>query len=124
MPIPPIALTTFGGEVPAVDNRLLPDNAAAEAVNVWLFSGRIEPVHSLVPLHTMTNSAARSWFRKPKGPPGIDYMADSDWLEFENENVRVVRSPTPGQDDDGRFYWADGIYPKMMTGTMIETAAP
>lgn len=123
MPIPPIAIHMFGGEVPAVDDRLLPDNAAAEAVNAWLFSGRVEPVHAMVPLHVMANTAARSFFRKPKGATGVDYMVDSDWLEFENPDVRVIRSPTPGQDDDGRFYWADGLYPKMMTGSMIEAAA-
>jgi hypothetical protein len=87
-------------------------------------SGRIEPLHSLVPLHTMVDPAARSFFRMPKGASGIDYMVDSYWLEFENADVRVVRSPTPGQDDDGRFYWADGIYPKMMTGTMIAGGSP
>jgi hypothetical protein len=123
MPIPPIAITTFGGEVPVMDDRLLPDNNATQAINSWLFQGRIEPLHTLTPLHTMANSASRSWFRMPKGAPSIDYMVDSYWLEFPNENVRVVRSPTPGQDDDGRFYWADGVYPKMMTGTMIETGA-
>lgn len=121
MPIPPIAITTFGGEIPAVDDRLLPENQASEAVNAWLFSGRVEPVHALVPLHVMRNPAARSWFRRPKGSSSIDYMADSDWLEFENVEVRVIRSPTPNQDDDGRFYWADGVYPKMMTGNMIES---
>jgi hypothetical protein len=110
--------------VPAIDDRLLPDNAASQSTNAWLFSGRIEPVHSLVPIHTMVNPAARSVFRRPKANPGIDYMTDSDWLEFENQNVRVIRSPIAGQDDDGRFYWADGVYPKMMTGTMIENGDP
>jgi hypothetical protein len=124
MPIPPIAITGFGGEVPAIDDRLLPASAAADAVNAWVLSGRIEPLHSLVPLHTMVDPAARSWFRLPKGASGIDYMVDSYWLEFENADVRVVRSPTPGQDDDGRFYWADGLYPKMMTGNMIIAGSP
>ena len=122
MPIPPISIQMFGGEVPAVDNRLLPDNAAAEAVNAWLFSGRVEPVHAMIPLHVMSSPAARSWFRLPKGGSGIDYMIDSYWLEFADPEVRVVRSPTPGQDDDGRFYWVDG-YPKMMSGSMIESGA-
>jgi len=124
MPIPPIAITTFGGEVPAIDDRLLPDNAATDAINAWLFSGRIEPLHTLQPLHTMKDPAATSWFRMPIGAASIDYMVDSYWLEFENINVRVIRSPTPGQDDDGRFYWADGQYPKMLTGTMIKQMNP
>ena len=103
-----------------MDDRLLPDNAAAKAVNSWVFSGRIEPAHSFVPLFTPQPST-RSWFRLPIGSPSIDNMIDSDWVEFQNQDVRVIRSPIAGQDDDGRYYWADSVYPKMMTGTMIHT---
>jgi hypothetical protein len=117
-----IKIDSFGGEIPAIDNRLLPGNQAAASVNAWLYSGRVEPVHSLVPLRT-TTPTTRSWFRLPKGNPGIGNMIDSDWLEFQNQNVRVIRSPVAGQDDDGRFYWADGVYPKMMTGDMIRAHA-
>jgi hypothetical protein len=119
MAIPPIAITAFGGEVPAIDERLISDPQAAESVNAWLLSGRIEPVRSLQPIHTLVNAAARSFFRLPIGSPGVDNMVDSYWLEFENDNVRVIKSPVVGQDDDGRFYWADGQQPRMMTGTMI-----
>ena len=124
MPVPPIAINAFGGEIPAVDERLLGEGNAADAINTWLLSGRIEPIRSLVPLHTMVNPAARSWFRVPIGSSDIDHMVDSHWLEFENENVRVVRSPVVGQDDEGRYYWADGVFPKMMTGDMIADADP
>lgn len=119
MPIPPISIKAFGGETPAVDSRLLADNAASDCVNAWLFSGRIEPVHALSPLHVMQSEAARSWFRLPIGAPGVDNMIDSYWMEFENENVRVVRSPVVGQEDQ-RFYWADGIFPKMITASQIK----
>lgn len=121
--MPAFKMENFGGEIPATDDRLLPDNAAALSKNTWLFSGRIEPVHALVPLYTMQNAASRAWFRFPKGNPSIDNMIDSYWLEFENQNVRVIRSPTTGQDDDGRFYWADGVFPKYTTGVRIETSA-
>src|SRR4249920_160677 len=112
----------FGGEIPAVDNRLMPDNHASVSINTWLMSGRVEPLHALVPLHTCVNPAARSFFRLPIASPSVDNMVNSYWLEFENQNVRVIRSPVTGQDDDGRYYWADGIYPKYMTGTMIKNA--
>jgi hypothetical protein len=124
MPIPPISISAFGGEIPAIDERLIGDTQAAASVNAWLLSGRIEPVRSLQPIHAMENAAARSFFRLPKGDPGVDNMVDSYWLEFENDNVRVVRSPVVGQDDDGRYYWADGTHPKMMTGDMIEAGDP
>src|SRR5262245_41828044 len=124
MPIPPISIQAFGGEVPAVDERLLGGNQAADSVNAWLLSGRIEPVRSLQPIHPVANAATRSFFRLPKGNPGVDNMVDSYWMEFENDNVRVVRSPVVGQDDDGRYYWADGVQPSMATGTMIAAGDP
>ena len=119
MPIPPISITAFGGEVPAIDERLLEANQAASSVNAWLLSGRIEPIRSLQEIYTIKSPTTRSWFRLPKGQPGIDQMAGSWWLEFPNEFVRVIRSPVVGQDDNGRYYWADGNYPKYMTGDMI-----
>ena len=124
MPIAPIKIDTFGGSTPAIDDRLLPNSSASQAVNTWLFSGRLEPLHSLVPIHTMNNQRALSFFRLPKIAPGIDYMSSSWWLELLDINVRVIRSPIAGQDDDGRYYWADGDYPKMMTGTMIKQQDP
>jgi hypothetical protein len=112
----------FGGEIPAIDNRLMPDNQAAKSVNTWLLSGRIEPLHSLVPIHTCVNPATRSVFRLPIATPSVDNMINSYWLEFENQNVRVIRSPVSGLAENGRYYWADGIYPKYMTGNMIKNA--
>ena len=121
MPVPPIAITAFGGEVPAIDNRLLDDRSASASVNTWLFSGRIEPIRSLQTLITLQESS-KSFFRIPKGAAGINNMVDSYWLEFENANVRVIQSPTVGQEDEGRYYWADGVHPKVMTGEMIKNA--
>lgn len=116
-------MENFGGETPAIDDRLLPDSYATVAKNTWVFSGNVEPTHAIIPLHTPAPGML-SWFRLPKGNPGVDNMVDSWWLEFPNQDVRVIRSPIAGQDDDGRYYWADGIYPKMMTGTDIETGNP
>ena len=115
-------MENFGGEIPAVDNRLMPDNHAAIAKNTWLLSGRVEPIHSLVPLHTCRNPEARSFFRLPIATPSIDNMVNSYWLEFENQNVRVISSPVSNQGQGGRYYWADGVYPKYMTGDMIKNA--
>ena len=115
-------MENFGGEIPAIDNRLMPDNQAAVSVNTWLLSGRVEPLPALVPIHTCVNPAARSVFRLPIATPSIDNMVNSYWLEFENQNVRVIASPVSAQAEGGRYYWADGIYPKYMTGDMIKNA--
>jgi len=61
-------------------------------------------------------------FRLPIAAPSVDNMINSYWLEFENQNVRVIASPVTGQDQGSRYYWADGVYPKMMTGDMIKNA--
>ena len=115
-------MENFGGEIPAIDNRLMPDNQAAVSVNTWLLSGRVEPLPALVPIHTCVNPAARSVFRLPIATPSVDNMVNSYWLEFENQNVRVIASPVSAQAEGGRYYWADGIYPKYMTGDMIKNA--
>lgn len=113
-------MENFGGEIPAVDNRLMQDNQAAKSINTWLLSGRVEPLHALLPIYTCKNSATRSVFRLPIGSPSVDNMANSYWLEFENQNVRVIASPVANQADGGRYYWADGVYPKYLTGDMIK----
>jgi len=113
-------MENFGGEVPAIDNRIMPEQQGAAAINTWLLSGRIEPVHSLTKIYTPRQPGTRSVFRIPISTPDIDRMANSYWLEFQNQNVRVIRSPVTGQDDDGRYYWADGVYPKYVTGGMIK----
>jgi hypothetical protein len=38
-------------------------------------------------------------------------MVNSYWLEFPVDNTWVVRNPTTGMDDQGRYYWADGLNP-------------
>jgi len=119
MPVSPITLTAFSGETPAIDQRLIDEHSAAASINTWLFSGRIEPIRSLQPLKEL-KPTSRAFFRLHKGNANVDYMGDSHWLEFENKNVRVIQSPVVGQDDDGRFYWADGVHPMVMTGKMIE----
>lgn len=113
-------MENFGGEIPAIDNRLMPENHGAVSMNTWLFGGRIEPLHALVPIHTCRSQATRSFFRLPIASPSVDNMINSYWLEFENQNVRVIASPVTGQDQGSRYYWADGQYPKMMTGDMIK----
>ena len=37
-------MENFGGEIPAIDNRLMPENAGALSINTWLMSGRVEPL--------------------------------------------------------------------------------
>jgi hypothetical protein len=73
-------MENFGGEIPAIDNRLMPDNHAAVAVNTWLLSGRIEPIHALVQLHILRNPEARASSGCPSPrPASITWSIVTGW---------------------------------------------
>lgn len=96
----------FGGQIPAIDERLLPLENATYTENAFLQAGRLEPLAADIEIHTLDNPAARYAFRVPVNQPGIDNITDSYWLEFENDLTTVVRSPVADLADGGRFYWA------------------
>lgn len=97
----------FGGQIPAIDDQLLPMENAAYAENAFLQSGTLEPLAADIAIHTLVNPLARFVFRIPILSPGIDNIVDSYWLEFEDANTSVVRSPVTDQVEGGRFYWAN-----------------
>ena len=94
----------FGGQIPAIDERLLPPENAAYAQDAFLQAGRLEPLAADIEIHVLANPLARHAFRIPKENPGIDNMSDSYWLEFTDPETSVVRSPVTNAD---RFYWAN-----------------
>jgi len=94
----------FGGQIPAIDERLLPQENAAYSQDAFLQSGRLEPLAADVEIHVLADPEARYAFRIPKENPGIDNMSDSYWLEFTDPETSVVRSPVTNAD---RFYWAN-----------------
>jgi len=101
----------FGGEIPALDERLLPDMNAVYTENAFLQAGRLEPLAADIPIHTLADPLMRYAFRIPFDNPGIENIPDSYWLEFQYADTFVVRSPVSEQDDGGRYYWADGHSP-------------
>lgn len=96
-------LQNFGGMLPAVDERLLPDNAAAYSENAWVYSGAVTGINVPTPVYTCTSDAISKVFRIPKGYS--DNVGDSYWLEFVNPDTDVVRAPVVG-DTFKRYYWA------------------
>ena len=98
----------FGGQIPAVDSLLLPIMNASYTENAFLQAGRLEPLAADIPIHTLANSEARYAFRVPITSASVDNIVDSYWLEFEDADTTVVRSPVADLLDGGRFYWANG----------------
>lgn len=115
----------FGGQIPLVDERLLPLENAVYAENAFLQSGRLEPLAADIAVHTMANPAARYAFRVPFSVTGIDNIPDSFWLEFENADTTVVRSPVADTAEGGRFYFAnENIVPGYTTKSRLEASSP
>ena len=98
----------FGGQIPAFDDRLLPDTNSAYCQDGYLQAGRLEPLAADIEIHEMTNPAARYAFRVPKANPDIDNMADSYWVEFDDANTTGVRSPVTDTAEGGIYYFANG----------------
>lgn len=100
-----IKVQDFGGMIPAMDDRLLPQNNAALSQNAWVYTGAIEGLRSPVAIYTPSNSLTKKVYRIPKTFFDKDHIPDSYWLEFTNADTDVIRSPTVG-DTFERYYWA------------------
>ena len=115
----------FGGQIPFLDERLLPPENAVYSENAFLQSGRLEPLAADIPIHTMANPSFRFAFRIPISAPGVDNIRDSYWLEFPYADTFVVRSPVTQDAFNGRYYWADGFNPPgYTTGTRVFALQP
>ena len=102
-------IQAFGGMTPAVDDRLLPDSQAAYSENVWLYNGTLEPLKEQVLVHTLASPTTSTVFRIPLSSYDKDAIADSFWMEFENIDTDVIRSPVVN-DQYERYYWASSTH--------------
>lgn len=115
-----IHLPTFGGMIPALSDRLIPDTGAAYAQNCWLYEGTLKglPVPKLI--HTLVLSSAQKIYRVPLNISDASDMYSATFLEFEDPNTDVVRSPV-FEDTFERYYWvSSGVSPKYNTKARIE----
>jgi len=119
-----IKLQAFGGMIPAIDSRLLPPSNAERATNLWLYSGDLQGMRVPVDIHTLDNPAARYVYRVPKAASDVAHINDSYWLEFENINTLVVKSPLAQATDD-LYYWANATaVPGYTTKQRLEDGDP
>lgn len=104
-----IAIAGFRGEMPIVDERLLPDANAQVARNVYLRHGTLKPERSAGPIAGLPNIInPSSLYRYPNGNEG-----DGFWMAWgNNKKVDVVKSPL-ADDTWMRVYWTGDGSPKM-----------
>jgi hypothetical protein len=102
-----IKLDKFGGQLPAWDERLLPEGQAAHSQNCYLFSGALTGWRQPKLLRNLRNSAAQFVYRIPnKATQDTRITADdSFWMEFLDPDTTVMHSPVV-QDQYQRYYWA------------------
>lgn len=100
--------TRFNGIAPGVAPRLLADDFAQVAENIDFEAGRLTPTTDDVDEFTLQNGAVRS----------IYYYRDTNWLEWDDEDVKAVPGPIP-DDTNERLYWTGQDYPRMGTVTSM-----
>lgn len=122
--MPTIKISTFNGMVPALDDRLLPDNNSAFARNVWLYSGALQGYREFREVHTLTNAKTCSVFRIPNNFPDGEHISDSTWMEFPGAFVDVIRTAVV-DDKYERYYWAQQtVAPYYNTKARIKAGLP
>lgn len=100
--------TRFNGIAPGVAPRLLADDFAQVAENIDFEAGRLTPTTDDVDEFTLQSGAVRS----------IYYYRDTNWLEWDDEDVKAVPGPIP-DDTNERLYWTGQDYPRMGTVTSM-----
>lgn len=105
-----IKVQAFGGMQPAVDDQLLPDNAAALAQNTWLYDGKITGIRNPRLLYTCADPDTRFVYRIPKASTSILNLEEAHWLEFQAANTSVVKGAVANVTDQ-RYYWTDTVNP-------------
>lgn len=95
----------FSGMVPKLDNRLLPQNASAQATNTYFYNGKLEGMVEPTFLKALSDSSAVYTYRIPNSATDMAHALDSTWLEFEDVNTNVLK-PAFIADQFSRYYWA------------------
>jgi hypothetical protein len=107
-----IKLSAFGGMLPSWNDLLLPDGQSSFCRDAYLFSGALTGWRQPKLLRQLNNSAAQYVYRIPnKITNNTAILAtDSKWLEFNDPDTTVMRSPVV-QDQYDRHYAASPSQP-------------
>lgn len=110
-----IRVNLFGGIIPRLSDRGLPDNAAQFALNAKLYSGELRAWNQLRELATLPFSGAKTVYH---------YLhAGADRYLAFNEYTNVVKSALINESL-GRIYWTNGTGAFVNTTQRIEDADP
>lgn len=97
-------ISNFGGMIPAVDELLLPEANAVNAVDAWVMTGTLEGIWEPTLLYTAQSANTRRIFRIPLNYYTKEHLADAFFMEFTDQNTDVLHAPT-ADDTFDRYYW-------------------
>lgn len=119
-----VNITSFGGMIPALDDRKIPDNAATLSRNIFLYDGNLKGMRTPRLLRNVPPGATYS-YRLPDDYGGASQSNDDAvWLDFVNAQTDVVRAPVFGDVYD-RYYWASSTaMPMYNTRARIAASQP
>lgn len=105
---------SFGGMIPAIDDRLLPDPNGAYAENTWLQQGALTGIRT--PKLIRNNSASiGKVYRIPINYADSAHFSQSYFVEFQDPNTDIIKAPVVG-DTFSRYYFASSnVAPKYNT---------
>jgi hypothetical protein len=95
-----IKINNFGGILPLMSPKLLPERNAQTAENCTLESGRIEPIHGAKNVSGATDNATIYKWRKQDDT--------TEWLDFSGD-VNIVSGVVADDDKSRIFYTGDGV---------------
>jgi len=105
-----IKIAAFGGMIPAVDDRLLPDTASALSQNCYLYTGQLVGIVAPKYIRDMSTTDVGKAYRLPNNYYDAEHIEDAVWMEFQHIDTDIIRSPIVGDTHD-RYYWASPISP-------------
>ncbi|SVA98001.1 uncharacterized protein METZ01_LOCUS150855, partial [marine metagenome] len=99
-------MTRFSGIAPAVSSRLLNEQFGQTAQNIDFEAGRVTPITEETTVGGVLASTS-------KGSIFYHDSVSPRWLQWDEDYVKAVEGPIPGDNED-RLYWTgEGTYPKM-----------
>lgn len=110
-----LRIATFGGIIPRLADRGLPDNAAQSAFNAKLYSGELRAWQRMRALATLPIIDAKTVFH-------YQHLGADRFMAF-NELTQVVKAPLINETL-GRLYWTGSTGARINTTARIESGLP
>lgn len=114
-----VTLKSFGGMLPAINDRLLPEQQAAYAVNTYLYNGTLIGWRQPKLLFNLLSVTTRMAYRIPADESNRKITAPAYWLEFADVDTKVIRTPVIDDSFKRYYYSSPSIRPSYNTVARI-----